>query len=277
MVATDRIAFIGAGNMARSLIGGLIATGRPTDSMTASDPDDDALSRASSLGIATTSDNARAVSGANVVVLAVKPQVLGAVTKSLATVLDADQLLLSIAAGVPAGAIARWARQPIGVVRCMPNTPALVGMGMSALFANELVAAQQKESATRILESVGEAVWVESEAELDAVTAVSGSGPAYVLYLMEAMIAAGIELGLDAAVARRLTLQTARGAAEMARSSAAEPAELRRNVTSPGGTTEAALHVFDSHDLAATIRSALAAAARRSRELAAEFGADQDP
>lgn len=277
MLTSDRIAFIGAGNMARSLMGGLIATGREPGSVMASDPDHEALATAAALGVETTPDNNRAVDCASVVVLAVKPQVLGSVMKLLAPSLEQSQLLLSIAAGVPVQAIVRWAGQPMGVVRCMPNTPALVGMGASALYANEHVSAQQRTDAARILESVGEAVWVDSEVEIDVVTAVSGSGPAYVFYLMEAMIAAGVELGLDADVAQRLTLQTVRGAAEMARSSTVEPAELRRNVTSPGGTTEAALGVFDSHGLAATIRSALAAAARRARELAAEFGAERGP
>ena len=268
----DRITFIGAGNMATSLIGGLLATGRAPGSIAAADPDPAQLSRVGELGVMTTQDNVKAVADAAVVVLAVKPQVLRTVVTDLAATLNDDQLLLSIAAGVPAGAITRWAGAQLGVVRCMPNTPALFGAGMAAMFANEYVTPQQRAQASGIAEAVGDAVWVDTESQIDAVTAVSGSGPAYFFYLMEAMIAAGIELGLDPETARQLTLQTARGAAVMAIQSEAAPAQLRRNVTSPGGTTEAALNIFESNGLAATIRSALVAAARRSQELADEFG-----
>ena len=274
-MAQDRIAFIGAGNMAISLIGGLLATGRSPDSITAADPDPKQLARVSELGVASTHDNAEAVAGAAVVVLAVKPQVLGTVVADLAGKLNTGQLLLSIAAGVPADAISRWAQAPLGVVRCMPNTPALFGAGMTAMFANASVTPQQRVSAAGIAEAVGEVVWVDTEAEIDAVTAVSGSGPAYFFYLMEQMIAAGIELGLAPETARTLTLQTARGAAVMAIESDDAPAQLRLNVTSPGGTTEAALGVFESGGLAATIHTALAAAARRSEELAVEYGSPQ--
>ena len=268
----DRITFIGAGNMATSLIGGLLATGRAPGSIAAADPDPAQLSRVGELGVMTTQDNVKAVADAAVVVLAVKPQVLRTVVMDLAATLNDGQLLLSIAAGVPAGAITRWAGAQLGVVRCMPNTPALFGAGMAAMFANEYVTPQQRAQASGIAEAVGDAVWVDTESQIDAVTAVSGSGPAYFFYLMEAMIAAGIELGLDPETARQLTLQTARGAAVMAIQSEAAPAQLRRNVTSPGGTTEAALNIFESNGLAATIRSALVAAARRSQELADEFG-----
>ena len=274
-MSQDRIAFIGAGNMATSLIGGLLATGRTPDSIAAADPDPGQLARVRQLGVRSTHDNAEAVADAAVVVLAVKPQVLGKVVADLAGKLNADQLLLSIAAGVPADAISRWAEAPLGVVRCMPNTPALFGAGMTAMFANASVTPQQRISAASIGEAVGEVVWVHTEAEIDAVTAVSGSGPAYFFYLMEQMIAAGIDLGLAPETARTLTLQTARGAAVMAIQSDDAPAQLRRNVTSPGGTTEAALSVFESDDLAGTIHEALAAAARRSQELAAEYGSPQ--
>jgi len=274
-VSQDRIAFIGAGNMATSLIGGLLATGREPDSITAADPDPEQLTRVGKLGVVSTHDNAEAVAGAAVVVLAVKPQVLGKVVSDLAGKLNASQLLLSIAAGVPADAISRWAEAPLGVVRCMPNTPALFGAGMTAMFANASVTPQQRVSAAGIAEAVGEVVWVDTEAEIDAVTAVSGSGPAYFFYLMEQMIAAGIDLGLAPETARTLTLQTARGAAAMAIESDAAPAQLRLNVTSPGGTTEAALAVFESAGLAATIHNALTAAARRSQELAVEHGSPQ--
>jgi pyrroline-5-carboxylate reductase len=274
-VAQDRIAFIGAGNMATSLIGGLLATGRSPDSITAADPDPKQLARVRELGVASTHDNAEATADATVVVLAVKPQVLGKVVADLAGKLNADQLLLSIAAGVPADAISRWAQAPLGVVRCMPNTPALFGAGMTAMFANASVTPQQRVAAAGIAEAVGEVVWVDTEAEIDAVTAVSGSGPAYFFFLMEQMIAAGIELGLAPETARTLTLQTARGAAVMAIESDDAPAQLRLNVSSPGGTTEAALGVFESAGLAATIHSALAAAALRSQELAVEYGSPE--
>jgi pyrroline-5-carboxylate reductase len=274
----DKIAFIGAGNMAKSLVGGLLRHGTDAASMIAADPDTNQRSSMAALGIATTESNTRAVQNAAVVVFAVKPQALRDVVRDLAGVLDGKQLLISIAAGVPSPAISRWLRNGLsrdsGIVRCMPNTPALYGAGMTVLFANRHVTPQQARAAESILAAVGHVIWVDDEAKLSAVTALSGSGPAYFFYLMEAMIAAGVELGLDAETARTLTLKTAYGAALMANESEMAPAQLRRNVTSPGGTTEAALSVLEDGECRTLIASALRRAERRSAELALEFGAD---
>lgn len=264
------IAFIGAGNMARSLISGLLAAGIPAARLRASDPDPEQCRQLADLDVATFADNETATAGADVVVLAVKPQVIGRVIGELPVA--GSQMLLSIAAGVPLAAME--ARTPPGtaIVRCMPNTPALLGAGITGLFANAAVSDAQRQVAQRILEAAGSVVWVDEESRLDAVTAVSGSGPAYFFYLMEALIDAGETLGLDRDTATRLTLETAYGAARMAREGTLAPAQLRANVTSPGGTTERALTILDAHDTRAVLQQAVAGAAERARELAEEFG-----
>jgi pyrroline-5-carboxylate reductase len=267
----DTIAFIGAGNMAKSLVGGLLRNGYPTAAIVAADPDASQRAGMAALGVAVVDSNSRAVEKAASIVLAVKPQVMRSVVQDLKSVLRADQLLISIAAGVPSSALARWSPKDVSIVRCMPNTPALYGAGVTALFANERVTAQQKAAAQSILSAAGHVIWVAQESAIDAVTAVSGSGPAYFFYLMEAMIDAGIALGLDAATARTLTLKTAYGAAVMANESANSPAELRRNVTSPGGTTERAISVLDGGQGKPLIERAVREAAQRSVELAKEF------
>jgi pyrroline-5-carboxylate reductase len=270
----DKIAFIGAGNMARSLVGGLLKHGLPAETIVAADPDASQRSTIAALGVATTASNAAAAADAATIVLAVKPQAMRSVVLELRPALDRKQLLISIAAGVPSGAIERWCSQPLGIVRCMPNTPALYGAGVTALFANNWATPQQRAAAEATLAAVGHVIWVADEAALDAVTAVSGSGPAYFFYLMEAMIAAGVELGLDEETARTLTLRTASGAALMATQSGIAPAQLRRNVTSPGGTTERAIAVLDANRCRTALIDALRQAANRSAELASEFGAD---
>jgi pyrroline-5-carboxylate reductase len=270
----DKIALVGAGNMAKSLVGGLLRHGVTAESIVAADPDATQRSSMAALGVVIADSNARAIEGAAAIVLAVKPQVLGEVVRDLAKTLRKEQLLISIAAGVPSAAIARWCRHGNGIVRCMPNTPALYGAGVTALYANEHVTPRQRESAEAILAAVGHIIWVSDEAALDAVTAVSGSGPAYFFYLMEAMIEAGVALGLDSDTARTLTLKTAYGAAVMANESDVEPAQLRRNVTSPGGTTERAISIMDRGGCKAIIDDAVRQAAQRSEELAREFGAE---
>jgi pyrroline-5-carboxylate reductase len=272
----ERIAFIGAGNMATALAGGLLRAGSPATNLLAADPIDEQRERIARMGVTTTADNPTAVTGADIVVLAVKPQVLGSVVTELRPHLEPGQLVVSIAAGVSTSAIAAWCARPLPIVRCMPNTPALYGAGISALFANEHVGARERALAEGVLRAAGDVVWVADESLLDAVTAVSGSGPAYFFYLMEGMIEAAKCLGLDDALARRLTLATAYGAAVMARDSGEAPARLRRNVTSPGGTTERAIGVLDEAHVRATIENAIRSAATRSRELAAEFGAQPD-
>jgi pyrroline-5-carboxylate reductase len=270
-LSTDSIAFIGGGNMARSLVSGLVSAGAEPDRIIVSDPVAAQRELLAELGVATTADNEAAVRGADAVVLAVKPQLLGEVVRGIST-LEPGQLLISIAAGVPVAALLAWTRPGQPVVRCMPNTPALLGAGITALYANPEVDEQGIERAERILTAAGRTLWVDEEAKLDAVTAVSGSGPAYFFYLMEAMIEAGIGQGLDAETAAALTLETAYGAALMARERTHTPAELRANVTSPGGTTAAAIDTLEAAGAATIIRRALDAARDRSQELAREFG-----
>lgn len=269
-MTTDTIAFIGGGNMARSLITGLLGAGTDPERITVSDPMPAQRELLAELGVRTTDDNGAAVAGADTIVLAVKPQVLGAVLKALP--IEPDQLLVSIAAGVPIEAIQTWTRPGQPIVRCMPNTPALLGAGITALYAGEAVDEAGLARAEQILAAAGRTLRVNEESKLDAVTAVSGSGPAYFFYLMEAMIEAGIGQGLDAETATVLTLETAYGAALMARERTSTPAELRANVTSPGGTTAAAIAALDAADSAATIRAALDAARDRAQALAREFG-----
>lgn len=257
--------------MAMSLISGLIGSGTDPEAIAASDPLADRRALLEELGVRTSAENARVLDGAAGVVLAVKPQVLGDVLKALDG-LRTDQLVVSIAAGVPTTAIAAWTSPVQPVVRAMPNTPALLGAGVTALYAGPAVDDDGRALAERILGAAGRTLWVDEEGKLDAVTAVSGSGPAYFFYLMEAMIEAGIDQGLDGETATVLTLETAYGAALMARERTDPPATLRANVTSPGGTTAAALGVLDAEGTREIIKRALGRARARSTELAEEFG-----
>jgi len=263
------IAFIGGGNMARSLVGGLLTAGFPAGDVLVCEPDAGARTALAERGVASRADNA-ASRDAEVVVLAVKPQVLLGVLDRLSPA--PGQLLISIAAGVPLSAIGRHCRSDQPLVRAMPNTPALLGAGITALYAGAAVSELQRRQAEAVLAAAGQTLWVEAESELDTVTAVSGSGPAYFFYLMEHLMAAARELGMDGETARRLTLETAWGAARMAREGDDDPATLRRRVTSPGGTTERALERLDAAGTPAAIREAVTGAAARARELAEEFG-----
>ena len=267
-----RIAFIGAGNMASSLIGGLLAKGLDAAQIRASDPGAETRARVSAEhGIELFADNAQAVQDADVIVIAVKPQVMKAVCQDLRAHLEPHQLLISIAAGITCTSLQNWlGNQPL--VRCMPNTPALLGKGVSGLFATAAVTAEQRQQAEDLLSAVGIAVWVDTEAQIDAVTAVSGSGPAYFFLLIEAMTDAGVKLGLPREVAKQLAEQTALGAAHMAVASDVDAAELRRRVTSPAGTTEAAIKSFQADGFAASVEKALSAAAHRSAEMAEQLG-----
>jgi pyrroline-5-carboxylate reductase len=270
-VANPSIAFIGAGNMAASIIGGLVAKQFQCASIIASDPSAAALERlqATIPSLEITTDNNEAINRADVVVLAVKPQVMKTVAESIKPVIQSRQpLVISIAAGIEIGHLAKWLGDEVAIIRCMPNTPALVQRGATGLFANQHVSEQQKKIADNILSAIGISLWVDSEAQLDAVTAVSGSGPAYFFLVMEAMQAAGKKLGLSTEVANQLTLQTALGAAEMAIASDVDAAELRRRVTSPGGTTEQAIKTFEEGGLRELFDKALNAAHHRSEELA---------
>jgi len=264
------ICFIGGGNMAQALIGGLLSRGLPTTRITVSDPVEQIRHVLEEKGIQTTTDNVEAIKNADVVVLAVKPQVLATVLQPLNGLLS-DKLVISIIAGAEIQTISDLIGGSQRIVRVMPNTPALVQTGAHGIYASEAVDAQDRELTSQILAATGLTLWVENEAQIDAVTAVSGSGPAYFFYLMESMIRAGKNLGLDEKVATALTLQTALGAAQMAITSSNSPAELRKNVTSPNGTTQAALEVFDRAQISQNIQAALAAAQKRSQELAQEL------
>ncbi len=267
---TVRISFIGAGNMAASLVGGMIARGFQPELIILADVSVERLQTLSAqYGVRTTTSNIDAVVGADVILLAVKPQQMAAAVAPLAPAVQAHRpLIVSIAAGIPIAKIQHWLGTNAAVVRCMPNTPALVQAGATGLYASPEASAAQRALAHTMLSAVGIALWLDREEQLDAVTALSGSGPAYFFLVMEAMMAAGRALGLDEKITRQLTLQTAQGAAQMAMGSDDSPAELRRQVTSPGGTTEAALNVFEAARLRDIFLQALSAARDRSRELA---------
>jgi pyrroline-5-carboxylate reductase len=267
----QRICFIGAGNMATSLIGGLCANQYQPSQISACDINQQQLAQlAREFGIVTSTDGLDCAGNADIVVLAVKPQVMHEVCQTLSALVNSSQqLFISIAAGVPATAIDNWMGSPRSIVRCMPNTPALIQLGASGLFANAHVSAEQKDSAQKIMEAVGISLWVDSESDLDAVTAISGSGPAYFFYFIELLEQAGVKLGLPASTAARLARQTALGAASMAQDG--DVAELRARVTSKKGTTEQAILSFQKNQLAALVDEATAAAHRRSLELAEEL------
>jgi pyrroline-5-carboxylate reductase len=271
-MTTPRIAFIGAGNMAASLIGGLRAQGVEASAIRASDHGAEQRAKISAdFGIASFASNAEAIEGADLIVLAVKPQVMKEVCLELAPHLGDQQLLVSIAAGIGCASLENWLG-PRALVRCMPNTPALLRQGVSGLYANARVSAEQRQQAEQLLSAVGLALWLEQESLIDAVTAVSGSGPAYFFLLMEAMTAAGEQLGLPREIAAQLSAHTALGAARMATESDVEASELRRRVTSPNGTTEAAIKTFQAGGFEALVQQALDAAANRSAELAVQLG-----
>ncbi len=272
-MTSESIAFIGGGNMAGSMIGGVLAQGWNAQNIWASDPEPAMRARLAALGIHTTGHNREAAAAASIVVLAVKPQQLrSACLEIAATVVERNALVISIAAGVETASLQSWIGPEAAIVRCMPNTPALLQCAASVLFATATVSAAQRRSAHAMLESIGSAAWVDREELMHAVTALSGSGPAYFFLVMEAMQMVGETLGLEPELSRQLTAQTALGAARMALESDVGVVELRRRVTSPGGTTERALRVFEERGLRRLFESALTAAANRSRELADELG-----
>ena len=262
--------FIGAGNMAGSLIGGMLKSGVAPERIIAADPRPGRACREA--GIALERDNRAVAATADTLVLAVKPQVMQAVCEEIApAVRQAAPLIISIAAGVRIASIHRWlGGGPLAIIRVMPNTPALVGQGMSALFANARCDAGQKQRAETMLRAVGDALWLADEAEMDAVTALSGSGPAYFFMFMECLIEAGAACGLRPELARRLVLQTALGAAAMASTSKASPQTLRRQVTSPGGTTARALGVLTAGGLQQLVTQATRSAASRAAQLSGQ-------
>lgn len=263
-----QIAFLGAGNIAQAIMGGLMETGYTGNTIHACDPAPACQEKARALGANVAANNDAAIAEAEVVILCVKPNVVVDLLTAVSVPLD-TKLIISVAAGVTVASIAEAVPEGTAIVRCMPNTPALVKTGMTALYANTEVSPAQRSQAEAILAAVGQAIWVDDESQLDAVTAVSGSGPAYFFLMMEAMIDAACSQGLDKQTAKTLVLQTALGAARMAVESVDDPARLRHNVTSPGGTTQAAIESFQAAGYADIVEAAVDAARRRSVELSA--------
>ena len=264
---TPTIAFIGAGNMASSIIGGLIQNQYPANQLWAVDRNSEKLEQLESkFGIQTSKDMEKALSNSQVIVIAVKPQGFQNACQQIHSHLNGSPLIISVAAGVTLSAMNQYLGD-LPMIRSMPNTPALVGQGVTGLFANEKVDASQKAFAKQLFESVGIAEWVATEAQMDAVTALSGSGPAYFFLLMEAMEQAALTLDLSPEIAKAFTLQTALGAAHMAHKSEDSPGTLRQKVTSPGGTTEKAIQTFQAQGFEQCVLEALTAATLRSKEL----------
>jgi pyrroline-5-carboxylate reductase len=270
------IGFIGGGNMAESLIGGLLASGREAATLLVSDPEDARLSYLTDkYGITALASNDEVVAQSDVVLIAVKPQVMRDVSLSMAQSVQSKQpLIVSIAAGIRIGDLERWLGGELAVVRVMPNTPALVRAGAAGLYANQRVNEDQRNDAESILRAVGTTVWLDNEEQMDIVTALSGSGPAFFFRIIEALERAATRAGLPADTSRLLAIETALGSARLALEADESPEELRRRVTSPGGTTEAGLGVLESGNIDELFVKTIAAAASRSVELAEELGAD---
>ncbi|MBL4743576.1 MAG: pyrroline-5-carboxylate reductase [Cycloclasticus sp.] len=271
---TQQIGFIGGGNMASSLIGGLVSNGYPADKITVSDLDAKKLAYLSeTFGVKQSQDSNALASTVDILVLAVKPQHMQSVTEEIGRAANENKpVVVSIAAGIRVEALDRWLAGDLPIVRCMPNTPALVKTGATGLYANTRVSEVQKDQVESLLRAVGVTVWVDDEGDLDAVTALSGSGPAYFFMVMEALEEAAIEAGLDQKTAQLLTQETALGAAKMALESSESAGVLRQRVTSQGGTTERALGVMQDRGLSDILREAVLAAKERSVELSDELG-----
>ena len=266
----NHILSIGGGNMGRAIIGGLIAKGYPREQLAVVEPSDQARGIITEQCNVAVTAECHEIRDTEIVLLAVKPQVMQDVVTQLAPFIkDKRPLFISIAAGITTQQISRWLGAPVPIVRVMPNTPSLVGRGAAALFATAQTNEQEKTAAESIMAAVGLAEWVDDEALLDVVTALSGSGPAYFFLFMELIEDIAVELGLDRSVARKLAIETALGSAELARNSPHPPAELRQQVTSPGGTTQRALEILNGGDITNLMRKALRGAHARSIELAA--------
>lgn len=267
------IGFIGAGNMAYALIKGLINNGYGAENIKVSDLDESLLNkRKSELGIDAFTNNTDLAAECDVVVLAIKPQVMSAVCKGLQGAIKSDHLFVSIAAGIRANDICRWLGGDLALVRTMPNTPALVQQGATGLFANDLVSDEHKVIVTSILSAIGDCFWVGEEKLIDAITAISGSGPAYFFLMMQSMTQAGMALGLDEETASALSVKTALGASVMAANSDDDPKQLRANVTSPNGTTQAAVESFQDQNFEGIVANATRAAYDRAHELSIQLG-----
>jgi pyrroline-5-carboxylate reductase len=269
--APTTIAFIGGGNMASAIIGGLIRQGMAPDQIEVVEPWQDARAALQSqYGITAQALPGAQLARAGLVVWAVKPQTLQDAAAPVRPYTP-DAVHLSVAAGIRSSSLAQWLGSE-RIVRAMPNTPALIGQGMTALYARPGISAAQRQQVEQVLAPTGQLLWVEDEGQLDAVTALSGSGPAYVFYFLEAMAQAGVDMGLSAAQAHQLAVGTFAGASELARRSDESPAVLRQRVTSKGGTTYAALQSMEADQLGQKLQNALRAAQRRARELGDEFG-----
>ena len=268
------ISFIGAGNMASSIVGGMLDKGFPASHIWVSSPADNHLqAMRTRYGVNTSTDNRHCAQQADILILAIKPQVMHEVCQGLAPVIQNTRpLVISIAAGLETPVLDRWLGGDVPLVRCMPNTPALVGMGAAALYATGHVSDTQRAQAEAVFTSVGSVSWVEDEQLLHSVTALSGSGPAYCFLFLEALEQAATEAGLEAATARQLAIQTMAGAAKMAARGEDEPAQLKRNVMSPGGTTEKAIEAFEQGDFRGLVAKAFGAARKRSEELSQQLG-----
>jgi len=267
------IGFIGSGNMAYALIKGLLNNGFDANQINISDPNEELLqSRESELEVTTYSDNTSLLSNSDIIFFAVKPQVLSSVCLELKGVVKSKHLFVSIVAGIRSSDINRWLGGNFALIRTMPNTPALFQTGVTGLFANELVNNEQKSLVSSILSSVGECFWVDEEKLIDAITAISGSGPAYFFLLMQSMTQAGMALGLDEETANSLSIQTAYGASLMANKTGKDSRTLRAEVTSPNGTTQSAIESFQDQNFEGIVANATRAAYDRARELSNELG-----
>ena len=266
------IAFIGAGNMSSTIIAGLIKSGYPAEKIIAANPGVEKRQLLSDkFAIYTTEDNKQAVEKADVVVLAVKPYMMKKVCKEINTTLS-SQLIISVAAGITIASIQKHLEKNLCVIRAMPNTPCLISKGVTGLFSDQAATRVNRDFVSSLFENIGKVVWLDLEQQMDIVTALSGSGPAYYFYLTEALIKAGIELGLDAEISRLLVTQTAVGAIAMLNNEPIQTAAmLRKAVTSPNGTTEAAITVFDDNKFMQVITNAVSSAANRGHELSKEF------
>lgn len=265
-INNQKIGFIGGGNMAQAIINGLLASGVEANKIMVSDPVAAIREILSTKGVQTTTDNEALITSVDTLVLAIKPQLFDKVLAPLNGQFT-NQLVVSIAAGVTIDSISQLLGHE-NIVRCMPNTPALVQAGATGLFAKNSVSKENKTNAEQILSATGVTIWVDSEDKLHAVTAVSGSAPAYFFYMMESMIQAGVELGLTEEQAKLLTLQTAFGASKMAINSEDSPTVLRQKVTSPNGTTQKAIESFNTNELDKVILKGMQACVARSEEMA---------
>ena len=268
-----KISFIGGGNMAQALISGLVSCGVKPSLITVADPSSDAREQLAAKGLNTvdpTADAKAAVIGSDIVVLAVKPQVMKAVVSGFADVLD-KQLVISVAAGLSTALLSNMLGGYSNIVRAMPNTPAMIQMGATGLYGTDDISAEQKQLATAVMQASGLVMWVDNEEHMHAVTAVSGSAPAYMFYFIESMVDGAVALGLDKEQASVLAIQTMLGAAKMAMGSEDAPSELRRKVTSPNGTTQAAIESMQANDIGCQIGEAMQACYDRSQELSEEM------